>query len=85
MLPGHPDSLSRLAIVRAIPAGSKRARNQRSYLRAVLADPVIAALRADRRRAVLELARILARHANWRDDDVLAAAGTGVRRDRQPP
>ena len=66
MLPGHPDSLSRLAIVRAIPAGFKRARNQRSYLRAVLADPVIAALRADRRRAVLELARILARHANWR-------------------
>ena len=67
MLPGHPESLSRLAIVRAIPAGSKRARNQRSYLRAVLADPEIAALRADRRRAVLELARILARHANWRD------------------
>jgi len=27
---------------------------------------VIAALRADRRRAVLELARILARHADWR-------------------
>ena len=66
MLPGHPDSLSRLAIVKAIPAGSKRARSQRSYLRAVVADPVIAALRADRRRAVLELARILARHANWR-------------------
>ena len=66
VLPGHPESLSRLAIVRAIPAGSKRARNQRSYLRAVVADPEIAALRADRRRAVLELARILARHANWR-------------------
>ena len=27
---------------------------------------MIAALRADRRRAVLELARILARHADWR-------------------
>ena len=67
MLPGHPESLSRLAIVRAIPAGSKRARSQRGYLRAVVADPVIAALRADRRRAVLELARILARHADWRD------------------
>ena len=48
-------------IVKAIPAGSKRARSQRSYLRAVVADPVIASLRADRRRAVLELARILAR------------------------
>ena len=66
MLPGHPDSLSRLAIVKAIPGGSKRARNQRSYLRAVLADPVIAALRADARHSVLELARILARHADWR-------------------
>ena len=67
--PGWPSdqAISRLAIVKAIPAGSKRARNQRSYLRAVVADPVIAALRADRRRAVLELARILARHANWRD------------------
>jgi hypothetical protein len=66
VLPGHPDSLSRLAIVKAIPAGSKRACSQRSYLRAVVADPVIASLRADRRRAVLELARILARHADWR-------------------
>ena len=59
-------SPSRLAIVKAIPAGSKRARSQRAYLRAVLADPVIAALRADRRRSVLELARVLARHADWR-------------------
>ena len=66
VLPGHPDSLSRLVIVKAIPAGSMRARSQRSYLRAVVADPGIASLRADRRRAVLELARILARHANWR-------------------
>ena len=66
MLPGPHQPLSRLAIVRAIPGGSKRARNQRGYLRAVVADPVIASLRADRRRAVLELARILARHADWR-------------------
>ena len=67
--PGWPSdqAISRLAIVKAIRPGSKRARDQRRYLRAVLADPVIAALRADRRRAVLELARILARHANWRD------------------
>ena len=66
MLPGPQQYLSRLAIVQAIPAGSKRARSQRKYLRAVVADPVIASLRADRRRAVLELARILARHADWR-------------------
>ena len=64
--PAIRQAISRLAIVKAIQPGSKRARNQRSYLRAVLADPEIAALRADRRRAVLELARILARHANWR-------------------
>ena len=67
--PGWPSdqAISRLAIAKAIRPGSKRAHDQRRYLRAVLADPVIAALRADRRRAVLELARILARHANWRD------------------
>ena len=67
--PGWPSdqAISRLAIVKAIRPGSKRARSQRRYLRAVVADPVIASLRADRRRAVLELARILARHANWRD------------------
>src|ERR1700759_3981630 len=65
-MPPHPDgSISRLAIIRAIPAGSRRARSQRAYVRAVLADPVIAALRADAQRAVLELARILARHADW--------------------
>ena len=67
MLPGPQQYLSRLAILQAIPAGSKRARNQRRYLRAVIADPEITALRADARRAVLELARVLARHANWRE------------------
>jgi hypothetical protein len=63
--PQH-QSPSRLAIVQAIPAGSRRARDQRGWLRAVLADPVIAGLRADRRRTVLELARVLARHASWK-------------------
>jgi hypothetical protein len=38
-------AISRLAIVKAIRPGSKRARSQRSYLRAVVADPVIASLR----------------------------------------
>jgi hypothetical protein len=79
VLPGHPDSLSRLVIVKAIPAGSKRARSQRSYLRAVVADPVIASLRADRRRAVLEMARILARHANWRDRVSVRLVSPGTR------
>jgi hypothetical protein len=62
----QPQNPGRLAIFRAIPAGSRRARDQGSWLRAVVADPEIAALRADRRRAVLELARVLARHADWR-------------------
>ena len=65
VLPGPQQCLSRLAILQAIPAGSKRARTQRKFLRAVISDPEITALRADARRAVLELARVLARHANW--------------------
>jgi hypothetical protein len=56
---------SRLQIVQAIPAGSRRARDQRRFLHAVGADPEIAALRYERRRTVLELARVLARHADW--------------------
>ena len=54
--------LSWLQIAQAVPAGS---RDQCGWLRAVLADPEIAVLRADRRRAVLEMARVLARHADW--------------------
>ena len=90
MLPGPPQVLSRLAIVKAIPGGSKRARSQRAYLRAVVADPVIAALRADARRTVLELARILARHADWRTltswrPRALACAEIGSPRDPSRP
>ena len=90
VLPGPQQYLSRLAIVQAIPAGSKRARNQRRYLRAVLADPEITALRADARRAVLELARVLARHANWHTmtswrPRALACAEIGSSRDPSKP
>ena len=89
-MPGPPQVLSRLAIVKAIPGGSKRARSQRAYLRAVVADPVIAALRADARRTVLELARILARHADWRTltswrPRALACAEIGSPRDPSRP
>ena len=81
---------SRLAIVQAIRPGCRRARGQRAYLRAVIADPVIAALRADSRRTVLELARILARHASWRDMTTwrprdLACAEIGSSRDPSKP
>ena len=51
---------------------------------------MIAALRADRRRAVLELARILARHASWRDmttwrPRALACDEIGSSRDPSKP
>lgn len=58
--------LSRAEIFRAVPGGSKRARSQRAYLAALLADPELAGLRADARRSVLEVARVLARWASWR-------------------
>lgn len=57
---------SRLEIVKAIPAGCRRARSQRAFLLALAADPRLAELRADKRRAVNELARVWARHADWR-------------------
>lgn len=54
------------AIYAAVPGGSRRARSQRAYLAALLADPELAGLRADARRSVLEVARVLARWASWR-------------------
>jgi hypothetical protein len=92
--PARPDIRrqppSRLAIVRAIPAGSRRARDQRRYLRAVGADPEIAAMRYERRRTVLELARVLARHADWHAmtswrPRALACAEIGSSRDPSRP
>jgi hypothetical protein len=61
--PGQPPG--RLAIVRAIPPGSRRARSQRAYLAALAADPQLAELRSDARRTVMECARIWARRADW--------------------
>ena len=63
-LPPH-GGLSWLQTAQAVPAGSRRARDQCGWLRAVLADPEIAALRADHRRTALELVHVLARHADW--------------------
>ena len=53
-------------IYAAIPGGSRRARSQRAYLAVLLTDPELAELRADARRSVLEVARVLARWASWR-------------------
>ena len=85
-----PSAPTWLQIAQAIKPGCRRARGQRAYLRGVISDPVIAALRADRRRAVLELARILARHADWRTmtawrPRALACAEIGSSRDRSRP
>src|ERR1039457_3565336 len=55
------------AIARAVPAGSRRARSQREFLAALIADPALAELRADARRVVTECARVWARHASWSD------------------
>jgi hypothetical protein len=81
---------TRLQIVQAIPAGSRRARSQRAYLRALIADPELGQLRADARRSVMELARIWARHADWHAMTAwrpreLACAEIGSPRDPERP
>jgi hypothetical protein len=86
----HRDPPGRFAIAKAIPAGARRARDQRSWLRAVGADPVIAGLRADKQHAVLGLARVLARHADWKTKTTwrpraLACAEIGSARDPARP
>jgi hypothetical protein len=63
--PPHPVP-GKAAIYAAIPGGSRRARSQRAYLAALVADPELAELRIDARRSVLEVARVLARWASWR-------------------
>lgn len=79
------DRVSRAEIAWAIPPGSRRARSQSAYLAAVARWPELAEQRADRRRNLMEVARILARHASWADRTtrptravVCAAAGIGL-------
>jgi hypothetical protein len=81
---------TRLQIVQAIPAGSRRARSQRAYLRALIADPELGQLRADARHSVMELARVWARHADWHAmtawrPRALACAEIGSPRDPARP
>jgi hypothetical protein len=61
-----PAGPGKAEIFRAVPGGSRRAESQRAYLAALVADPELAELRADARRSVLEVARVLARWATWR-------------------
>jgi hypothetical protein len=60
-------AVSRAEIAWAVPAGTRRARDQREFLRAVVAWPGLAEQRSDRRANLLEVARILARYASWAD------------------
>jgi hypothetical protein len=85
-----PRSPGRLEIVQAIPPGSRRARSQRAFLAALGADPELPALRADARRTVMELARLWARHADWRSmtswrPRALMCAEVGSSRDPSRP
>jgi hypothetical protein len=60
-------AVTRLEIARKIPRGSRRARDQRDFLRAALAAPELEDLRADAAANMLEVARILVRYASWED------------------
>jgi hypothetical protein len=60
-------SVTRLEIARKVPRGSRRARGQPDFLRAALAAPELATLRADAAANMLEVARILARYMSWED------------------
>lgn len=61
------DRVSRAEIAWAVPAGSRRARDQAQFLRAAARCPQLAGAREDRRRNLLEVARVLARYASWED------------------
>jgi hypothetical protein len=56
-----------MEIFRAIPVWSRRARSQMSWVADVLDDPEFAQLRSDRRGNWAEVARVLARYADWKD------------------
>lgn len=60
-------SLGRAQIAGAVPRGSRRARDQREFLRAVQAVLELEQLREDLAGRVLEVARVLARYASWGD------------------
>jgi hypothetical protein len=61
------DRVSRAEIAWAVPAGSRRARSQAQFLQAAVRCPQLDGVREDRRRNLLEVARVLARHASWED------------------
>jgi hypothetical protein len=63
--PAHPDGLSQAELARAVPAASRRIRNQRQALRAGLGCPDLAGVRADFRAHLADWWRIHVNHASW--------------------
>lgn len=61
------DRVSRAEIAWAVPAGSRRARSQAEFLQAAARCAELVDAREDRRRNLLEVARVLARYASWED------------------
>ena len=82
--PPHPIP-GKATIYAAIPGGSRRARSQRAYLAALLADPELAELRADARRSRARGGPRPGPVGLLADDDGLAAAGPDLRRGGQQP
>ena len=60
-------AVSRAEIARAVPSGSRRARSQSEWLRAVHEAIALERPRPDFADRVLEAARVLARYASWTD------------------
>lgn len=88
--PGAPAPPSRLQIVQAIPAGSRRARDQRAWLRAVAAAIDRQGWYACRAAHTAEVARMLARSMHWQaktsrpgHEQLAAAAGVSMRTVRR--
>jgi hypothetical protein len=65
--PVRDSGLSRAQIALAVPAGSRRPRSQRGFLRVAEAEPDLDDVRADFRGHLVEWARIHARYADWGD------------------
>ena len=63
--PARPDGLSRAEITRAVPPASRRARCQREALRAGLACPDLAVVRADFRGHLEQYWRFCCLHMSW--------------------
>ena len=58
-------AISRLQIARAVPAGSRRTRSQKAWLREVLADDELTSWRTDKQRHWTAIIRGLAAYMDW--------------------